>query len=230
MTFTTALGSTYPPSRAIQTDPALYPTAHLQPQQAAPTTAQPDAQSANQIAHLSNQLTTATTTISTLQSQLHSTTTLLATYESSLQEITARLRQHAYDQQTHTIALHAHYNGLLEQSRNETVQAQLVHQAWQAGLGRLAQGVREAHKEVVEGEGKSRAREKGLKAENRVLRRLAGWEVEPSDESSGESDDEKNPEGDKGTRSAVGGGLDSMRERERLEEMGRGRGMIPGPG
>lgn len=125
-------------------------------------------------------------------------------YESSIQEITARLRQHAFEQQNHTIALHAHYNSLLEQSRNETVQAQLVHQAWQAGLGRLAGRLREAFDEVSEGGMKGRKRIAALKEENEVLRRMVGWEATPEGDTSDEdSDDER----------GVGA----------IEEMGRGR-------
>lgn len=144
-------------------------------------------ESATQIAHLTNQLTTAQSRISDLTTQSHNQDNLLTTYEASLQEITARLRQYAYDQQSHTISLHAHYNRLLEQSRNETVQAQLVHQAWQAGLGRLAEGVREAYQGVEESAAGPRRKIAALKSENRTLRKMVGWE-EAEDDSSGDED------------------------------------------
>lgn len=84
-------------------------------------------------------------------------------------------------------ALHAHYNSLLETSRNETIQAQLTHQAWQASLLRLSEYLRLAQRAHEEGSLPYRRRIAALKEENRILRAKAGWE--PASESEG-SDDE----------------------------------------
>lgn len=79
-----------------------------------------------------------------------------------------------------------------------------MHQAWQAGLGRLASGLREAFDEVGEGGMKARAEMAALREENRVLRRMAGWEVDEGDGSSESSSEDE-----------MGVGA--------IEEMGRGR-------
>lgn len=83
--------------------------------------------------------------------------------------------------------MHAHYNSLLETSRNETIQAQLTHQAWQASLLRLSEYLRLAQRAHEEGSLPYRRRIAALKEENRILRAKAGWE--PASESEG-SDDE----------------------------------------
>lgn len=144
------------------------------------------------ISALRTELASANHTVSTLHAAAEESSLLLQTYESALGEITARLRSHAYEQQNHTIMLHAHYNRLLEESRNETVQAQVTHQKWQAVLGGLSRGVRSAYREVGEKEGYWRAKVAGLRDENKVLRRLAGWEdAEDSSDSGGDGDEDR---------------------------------------
>lgn len=65
------------------------------------------------------------------------------------------------------------------------MQLRLEHAEWQTGLGRVAEYARGALKVQSESERSLRAEIRGLKEENRVLRRLAGWEEKP-DESSDE--------------------------------------------
>ena len=166
---------------------------------------------ANQIAHLTNKLTSAHTQISSLQSNLAHTHSLLCTYEASLGDVTARVRQHAYDNQNHIISIHAHYNALLEQSRNETIQAQLIHQEWQSRLLGLSKNLRAAQRALSDGEHKHMRKIHGLKSENAVLRRLAGWEeAEETDDDESSSDDE----GHDGAAAPFGGnrvkGLDEL--------------------
>lgn len=88
-----------------------------------------------------------------------------------------------------TAALNAHYNSLLVSSRNETIQAQIQHQAWQAAFGRVSENVRLAMKHTTDGGLPYRARIAGLKEENRLLRAKAGWDP-PSDDSDQEKEDE----------------------------------------
>lgn len=56
------------------------------------------------------------------------------------------------------------------------MQLRLEHAEWQAGLGRVAEYARQALKVQSQGEEGLVAEVRGLKEENRVLRRLAGWE------------------------------------------------------
>ena len=86
-------------------------------------------------------------------------------------------------------ALHAHYNSLLETSRNETIQAQLTHQAWQASLLRLSEYLRLAQRAHEEGSLPYRRRIAALKEENRILRAKAGWEPASESEDSNDEDD-----------------------------------------
>ncbi|WPH02570.1 Hypothetical protein R9X50_00543500 [Acrodontium crateriforme] len=106
-------------------------------------------------------------------------------YEDTLSEATERIRQYCFEQQQHVIALHQHYTSLLSQSRNETIEAQLTHQAWQAGLQRVSEGMRQA---LVSREEEGRPWKKriaALKEENRILRAKVGWDppVDSEDES-----------------------------------------------
>ena len=79
-------------------------------------------------------------------------------------------------------AIHAHYNALLAQSRNETLQTQLTHQAWQASLTRVSENVRGALRERTDMGLPYRKKIAALKEENRLLRARAGWDP-PSDDS-----------------------------------------------
>ena len=96
----------------------------------------------------------------------------------------------SFSDSTHA-AIHAHYNALLETSRNETLQAQLTHQAWQASVQRVAEGVRLAHAEKTDQSLPYRKRIAALKEENRLLRLKAGWDPPSDSEDEDEFDDEE---------------------------------------
>lgn len=70
------------------------------------------------------------------------------------------------------------------------MQLRLEHAEWQAGLGRVAEYAREALRVQTRGEEGMVAQVRGLKEENRVLRRLAGWE-ERGDSSEEEEEGEE---------------------------------------
>jgi hypothetical protein len=70
------------------------------------------------------------------------------------------------------------------------MQIRLEHAEWQAGLGRVAQFARAALEAQSEGDMPYKRELKELREENRVLRRLAGWEERP-----GDSSDEDGEEG-----------------------------------
>ena len=99
-------------------------------------------------------------------------------------------------QPTHivTIALHAHYNQLLETSRSETIQAQLIHQDWQASLMRLSEDLRLAGRHHEEGTLPYKRRIAALQEENRILRAKAGWEPASETDDSEDEDGEEGPE------------------------------------
>ncbi|KAK5695535.1 hypothetical protein LTR97_009045 [Elasticomyces elasticus] len=131
---------------------------------------------------LQTQLSASHSRISDLESQLRSQETLQTLYESTLTDATDRIRQYCFAQQSYITSLHSHYLGLLEQSREEVVEAQLVHQGWQEGLGRLSGMVREALKSSEDGALPYVGEIRGLRDENRRLRKMVGWSEPPDSE------------------------------------------------
>ncbi|KAK5745796.1 hypothetical protein LTR17_001298 [Elasticomyces elasticus] len=131
---------------------------------------------------LQTQLSASHSRISSLESQLRSQETLQTLYESTLTDATDRIRQYCFAQQSYITSLHSHYLGLLEDSRQEVVEAQLVHQGWQEGLGRLSGMVREALRSSEEGALPWVGEVKGLREENRRLRKMVGWSELPDSE------------------------------------------------
>lgn len=136
---------------------------------------------------------------------------MVTAYENGLHETAERLRNYVYQQKeattgektitflrrdedivdADTLAIHAHYSALLETSRNETLQAQLTHQAWQASVQRVAEGVRLAHAEKTDQSLPYRKRIAALKEENRLLRMKAGWDPPSDSEDEDEFDDDE---------------------------------------
>lgn len=99
------------------------------------------------------------------------------------------------------VALHQHYTQLLAQSRSETVEAQLTHQAWQAALQRLSEGVRSALKSSEEEKLPEKKRIAALREENRVLRAMVGWQPptpDSDDEDAGEVEERRGRPGVEG--------------------------------
>ncbi|KAI7363415.1 hypothetical protein KC354_g6495 [Hortaea werneckii] len=168
---------------------------------------------------LSTALSAAQARIAHLESTLNTHSTLQTLYEETLSDATDRIRQYAFEQQQHTIALHKHYTTLLSQSRNETIEAQLTHQAWQGHMERLSEGVREAMRARAEEKRPWLGRIQGLKEENRVLRKMVGWEPPAED-----SEDEEEGEQGAGQRGSVGSGQQALNGMGRGQSQGRGQG------
>lgn len=125
-------------------------------------------------------------------------------YEENISEVTERIRTYCFEQQNHILALHQHYTTLLSQSRNETIEAQLTHQAWQAGLKRLNEGLREAFKAREEEKRPWLGKIRALQEENRILRKIAGWEVKDETDSSDDEEEEIEDGLERGRRSQLG--------------------------
>ena len=144
------------------------------------------------IPSLHSALSAAYVRITALESQLSSHETLQALYEATLTDSTDRIRQYCFEQQNYTSAIHRHYAHLLQQSREEVVEAQIVHQGWQEGLQRLSGMVRKAYAAREEERRPWLGELRGLRDENRMLRGMVGWKVAPVDS---EGDDEEEEEG-----------------------------------
>ncbi|KAF2757774.1 hypothetical protein EJ05DRAFT_476982 [Pseudovirgaria hyperparasitica] len=111
-----------------------------------------------------------------LTAELETSTALLDDYESSLKIILDKLRPYAFNHQQALLSIHRHYNSLLESERQERLEQSLDHARWQAGLGKVAELAREALRAQTEDRTPYLGKIAELKYENRVLRRLNGWE------------------------------------------------------
>ncbi|CAO2651952.1 Nn.00g002350.m01.CDS01 [Neocucurbitaria sp. VM-36] len=143
------------------------------------------ATNAHQISTLQAQVSSAQQTISALTATNTSLSTLLTDYESALTLLLDKLRPYAYSQTTSILALHKHYQALLDTERSTSMGLRLEHAEWQAGLSRVAENARNALRAQGEVEEGLRRDIRDVKEENRVLRRLVGWEEKE------ESDDEQ---------------------------------------
>ncbi|KAK3068932.1 hypothetical protein LTR53_013110 [Teratosphaeriaceae sp. CCFEE 6253] len=135
-------------------------------------------------------LTSTRADLATATHALQTHETLETLFESTLTDAVSQIRHYIHAQNTYILGIHRHYTALLEQSREELVEAQLTHQGWQEGLQRLSGCLREAHRSREEERGPWVRRWRGLKEENRVLRGMVGWEaVEDSEEEAGEGEE-----------------------------------------
>jgi len=150
---------------------------------------------AAEIASLQNRLSTAESQISSWKSQNSALQALLADYENGISLCLDKLRPFAQQHASALNAHRAHYLNLIEEERRQNLELRLEHQKWQQGLGMVAESAREALKAQSEAELPWIERLAGLKAENRVLRRLCGLPVgEESDEEEELQDVQESPE------------------------------------
>lgn len=110
-------------------------------------------------------------------------------YENAFARTTQMIHDYAYQQSSYITQVHRHYNELLQQSRQETIQAQIYHQEWQASLQRVSEGVRGAMKKSEEQDRPWKRRVAGLRRENALLRKQSGWEPLPPDSDSEQEED-----------------------------------------
>ncbi|KAF2817723.1 uncharacterized protein BDZ99DRAFT_405596 [Mytilinidion resinicola] len=131
---------------------------------------------AAEITALRTELNATQAALQASSSQASSMRGLLLDYENAFTLVLDKLRPYAYNHTQAILALHKHYQHLLEQERATSLELRLEHAEWQAGLGRVADYARLALKAQNEGDLPAARKIQDLKAENRVLRRLAGWQ------------------------------------------------------
>jgi hypothetical protein len=119
---------------------------------------------------------------------------IIEEYMNAFNSITPAIHEYRYGYRTFMHNTLAHYNKLLEQAREETLNARLENQAWQAGLKRLSEGLRAASQARDEEGMPWKRRIAALKEENRILRARVGWDP-PVD--SDDEDDEAAGAGDR---------------------------------
>ncbi|KAF2838222.1 hypothetical protein M501DRAFT_1011833 [Patellaria atrata CBS 101060] len=107
-------------------------------------------------------------------------------YDKTIQHLMNKLRPYAYSHTQATIALHKHYQALLDAERQANLDLRLEHQQWQTGLARVAEYARLALGAQSDASLSYVTRIRELKQENKVLRKLAGWE--PAEDSDNEEE------------------------------------------
>ena len=174
-----------------------------------------DSEAMIQIAELRSQLHNANSRNQTLTEELGTQTSLNDDYVAFLNSIMEKLRTYAHAHSQATIGIHAHYNKLLEEERETNLQLRIEHGEWQAGLGKAAEWARKALKERVDETNGMERKMREVRAENRVLRRLLGWDPGP------EESDEETEEMGRAT-SEVGSGVGAIKRRSGLRAAPRG--------
>ncbi|GAB7359385.1 hypothetical protein MBLNU230_g6036t1 [Neophaeotheca triangularis] len=167
----------------LQEELARVERAQSQKETIATTPADPSQPTASQ---LQTALSTAHVRITSLESTHQELLRLQGLYEDAFTDATQRIRSYCYAQQQHTTQLHQHYTQLLNDSRRETVEAQIVHQEWQARLQGLSQSLRLTMREREEDRLGDKGVIAGLREENRILRKIAGWEPAHEEDNDGD--------------------------------------------
>jgi hypothetical protein len=111
---------------------------------------------------------------------------IIEEYVNAFNTITPAIHDYRYGYRTFMHNTLAHYNKLLEQAREETLNARLENQAWQAGLKRLSEGLRAASQARDEEGMPWKRRIAALKEENRILRAKVGWDPPVDSDDDGE--------------------------------------------
>jgi hypothetical protein len=137
---------------------------------------------------LTTQLSTAQKDISDLTASNTALTNLITDYENALTLLLDKLRPYAYNQTQAMLSLHKHYQELIDKERAASMQVRLEHAEWQAGLGRVAEYARLALKAQNEAGLPAKTKINELREENRVLRRLAGWDPKADENSDDENE------------------------------------------
>ena len=153
-----------------------------------------------ELASLHSQLSSAHREIVSLDSENASLRHLVNDYERGMQLVLEKLRPFAFQQAQTLTATRAHYNALLEAERQTNLELRLEHQAWQAGLARVANYTRMAFLEHSQSLLPYIRKIAGLKSENKALRRIVGWEDPPDSSDDEEYVDDSSPSSGSGPR------------------------------
>lgn len=174
----------------------------------------PESDSASQaaeVALLRSRLHTARTDVASLEASHNAMSRLLDTYVYELNSLKDRIRTFAHGHTSALITTHKQYNELIQQERETSLQLRLEHGNWQEGLERAAKWARKALKERTDETCDMEKRCREVRMENRVLRRLLGWEVTDKGDSDDEEEQHRNGRKDNST-SHVGSDVDISRE------------------
>lgn len=133
---------------------------------------------AHTIAPLQSELQQSKQRISQLEASISSFQSLQTLCTTTLTETMRLVRNYTYSQQSHLTHLHQHYTRLLQDARYENLEGQTAHQKWQESLTHMSQYLREASiaREEEAAQGGLLAEVRGLRYENRFLRRKVGWD------------------------------------------------------
>ena len=172
------------------------------------TTAAPPVDETPTTLHLQTSLAAANDQIASLKDTFVHQQAVQEDYRSALEDSKILIRNYWTEEQKYISELHTYYKTELDAARRETIEAQLVHQAWQARLKGLGEGVTKAFKAREEEGEPWRRKIAALKEENRILRRCVGWDPAPVDEEDEMEEEEElnvGPGRGRGSRGSQGG-------------------------
>lgn len=149
---------------------------------------------ASQIADLQNRLHEMTRERDDYAVQHNESIQILTDYEQTMDSLMIKIREYANNHAKAIIGVHQHYEAQLAAEREANLQLRLEHGKWQAGLGKATELARKALRQRSEETSNLETGLREVKAENRILRKLVGWEVEDS------SDDEDGLESHLGSK------------------------------
>lgn len=177
---------------------------------------------------LQRNLDSANSQIADIERQNSEHLRLQALYEETLTDAVEKIRNYVFQQNEYLISMHQHYTQQLQDSRKETISAQLIHQDWQASLSRLDEELKKAVKARDQEKDPFRRRLAALREENRVLRAKVGWEKKDWDSDIDEGEEGNNQE--EQAAEARGRGWKGLASMEaRWEERERAVANVMGP-
>lgn len=150
--------------------------------------------STTSVTSLRRELDAARLQIAMLEQRSRDHITIQGQYEEVLEDARKRAHDYVSSQTEYINQLHQHYVKVIDNAREETITAQMIHQGWQASLARLNEQLKLAMQAKAKEKDPYRRRLAMLQEENRVMREKLGWEkVEwDSDEEQTEGVNDKN--------------------------------------
>lgn len=128
------------------------------------------------VTSLRRELDAARLHVATLEQRSRDHVTIQGQYEEVLEDAKKRAHDYVSSQSEYINQLHQHYVKIINNAREETITAQLIHQGWQASLSRLNEHLKTALQARAKEKDPYRRRLAMLQEENRIMREKLGWE------------------------------------------------------
>ena len=140
---------------------------------------------ATRIADLERRLLASNTKLSILLSEQKENTVLIGEWEHEVGKLVEKVREHTFNNKAELYAQAQHYNKLLQEEKDEHLQARLEKDEWHKRFMRSVGMLREAYRLTCEEEETPVRVVSGLQNEVRALRSALGMEAERSEDEGG---------------------------------------------